>query len=69
MNVNEATNGYFHCGRCGRFFQADIGVVLVRRCPNCGANPALDLEDRTESKLPAADAEEPQSIVPEEVKS
>lgn len=57
MNVNEATKGYFHCGRCGGFFQAEIGAVLVRRCPNCGADPALDLEDRTESKLPAADAD------------
>jgi len=57
LDVNDATNGYFHCGRCGRFFESDIGVAVIRRCSHCGADPALELEDRTESKLPPVDAD------------
>jgi hypothetical protein len=55
--VSESTKGYFHCGRCGRFFQAEIGVVAGWQCPHCGADPSLELEDRAESKLPASDSD------------
>jgi len=52
--VNEVRDGFFHCGRCGRFFRAEAGVALVRRCPHCGGDPALALSDRRDPRLPIA---------------
>ena len=55
--MSEVEKGYYHCGRCGRFFQADVGVALMRRCSHCGGDPTVELDDRTDSKLPDSDAD------------
>jgi len=49
--VNESNTGLFHCGRCGIFFKAKIGPGVIRRCPECGGDPALALDDRRVRKL------------------
>jgi len=51
--VRAAIIGLFHCGRCGSFFKAAVGAAAFRRCPDCGGDPAVALDDRRVRKLTA----------------
>jgi len=52
-HVSESSNGLFHCGRCGHFFKARTGTGVIRRCPKCGGDPALAIDDRRVRKMNA----------------
>ncbi len=41
-NVTSSERFWFHCGRCGSFFQAPAGD-FTRQCTHCGADPSLGL--------------------------
>jgi hypothetical protein len=49
--VSEPNTGLFHCGRCGAFFKAKPGPGVIRRCPECGGDPAPALDDRRVRKV------------------
>jgi hypothetical protein len=34
--------GWFHCGRCGAFFGAEVGSGMPEHCPECGRHPSVD---------------------------
>lgn len=34
--------GWFHCGRCGAFFGAEVGSGMPEHCPECGKHPRVD---------------------------
>ena len=33
--------GWFHCGRCGSFFGAEVGGGVPESCPECGRDPVV----------------------------
>jgi hypothetical protein len=37
--VSETKRSWFHCGRCGKLFQAVPGLINHRACTACGADP------------------------------
>ena len=43
--VNESNLFWFHCGRCGALFQAEVGKTDERVCPTCGADPCPQLAE------------------------
>jgi hypothetical protein len=51
--MSEIVTGLFHCARCGNFFKGPIGPAVVRRCPECGGDPAVSLDDRRVRKVTA----------------
>ena len=41
MEDNEQA-GWFHCGRCGAFFGAEVGAGVPERCPTCERDPVIE---------------------------
>ncbi|MEP4076758.1 hypothetical protein [Haloferula sp.] len=39
---DEEKAGWFHCGRCGAFFGAEVGAGVPESCPECGRDPVID---------------------------
>lgn len=41
--VNKEEMSWFHCGKCGALFMAQMGELPDRRCTECGAAPSVGI--------------------------
>lgn len=39
---DEKGSGWFHCGRCGALFGAELGGAVHAACPECGRDPVVE---------------------------
>jgi hypothetical protein len=58
-SVSDTRRSWFHCGRCGRLFQAVPGLRVKRACSACGADPRTPAPEAV-AALSAAAASMPQ---------
>ena len=40
--MDQEKAGWFHCGRCGALFGAEVGEGVPVRCPECGRDPVVE---------------------------